>query len=166
MNLLADVLSDVPTKDSNILALRQELPNTKIKFSTTPRMVNNSGSYYYNSMPIIPADRDIYKKAFNIGTVRVNWDKLEGTPDELMNQLKQQYYVSVQVCDKDYTKVKFVNQEIIMIIYDNEEKLKRDLEFYNKCFKTIDEQNKEKDSLRAAKMQQLKKLTSAKKYKK
>lgn len=166
MNFLHEVLSDTPTKDKNILELRDYLANNKVKFSDTPRMENSAGKYYYNALPNIPVERDIYKKLFNIGTIKVNWSKSTEPIETLYAKLPQQYFVSVQVCDKDYTKVKFVNQEVMIIVYDNEEKLKKDISFYNRCFKTIEEQNKEKDDLRTLKMHQLKKLTTARKYKK
>ena len=165
MNLLPQVLSTDTTTDTNILELRDYVSQNKVKFTSKPRLVNASGIYYYNALPVISEDRDVYKKLFNIGTIKVNWDHLQGDVNEVYNQLETQYFVSIQVCDKDYTKVKFVNQEVILIVYSNEEKLKKDIAFYNRCFKTIEEQNKEKDSLKAMKTQQLKKLTATRKYK-
>lgn len=172
MNFLPTVLSNSPTKDKNILELRNYIANHKVKFLDEPTCIKDNGinpvSYYLNALPLIPKNRDIYNKQFNICEIKINWPHLLGIEsdidpqniDELIKSLKTQYHVSILVCDKDYTKVKFVNQECILIIYDDKDKLKQDLEFYTKCFKTIDEQNKEREDNKKSKLRQIKNLTS------
>ena len=176
MNLMYKVLNQSQNETDNlILSLRQEMVDKKIKIVDNPEQTNflkakngpikSNGKdifYYLNSIPKILKNRDVFKKPNAICEIKVD---LEGklTPENYKNEydkLKTRYCFTFSTCQAPYTKASMKYKHYYTILFDNKSTCEKYLEWFNKCFKTIQEQEAEKEEL-SKKMNMYKKIFKA-----
>jgi len=147
MNLQYLLLNDKKTNNEKLNSflegVAELLKRSKVKFSDKKVMLGDTG-YYHNCLPIVPESRDLLKKANNVCRMYVNW-KREQFPDmttqEICDILKPQYGFNISVVDKDYTRNNYKNKESFWVVFDSEKLAKKNMELFNKMFRTAIEQN-------------------------
>lgn len=164
MNYMCKVLDQsVKTNDELILSLRQEMIDKKIKIANNPEQTEFKKSkngpaksngkdifYYLNSIPQILKNRDVCRKPTSISEIRVD---LEGkiTPenyDEEIAKLKVRYCFSFTTCQSPYTKASMKYPHYYTIVFDNKNTCEKYMEWFSKCFKTIQEQEAEEEDMK------------------
>lgn len=161
MNYMCKVLDQsIKTPDSLILGLRQEMIDKKIKIVDNPEQtafkkskngpIKSNGKdtfYYLNNIPQILKNRDVCKKPSSISEIRLD---LEGkiTSENYLEEiakLKPRYCFTFNTCQAPYTKASMKYQHYYTIMFDNKNTCEKYFEWFNKCFKTIQEQEAEEE---------------------
>lgn len=97
--------------------------------------------YFLNSVPDIPANRDVVARWHNYLEMYVNWNNDPDIKDA--SQLKKQYGFVVRVenvVPRGPRKEK--DPETYAMIFNNAERCKKHLDWFNACFHTTEEQKK------------------------
>jgi len=108
--------------------------------------------YFLNCVPEIPEGRDVVSKWSDYLVMYVNWSNDPDIKDS--SQLKKQYGFVVRVensVPRGLRKEK--DPEVYAMIFNNAERCKKHLEWFNSCFRTNDEQkaiNEENEKKRKA----------------
>jgi len=148
MNLQYMLLNNKKTENDEKMNIflenvAEDIKKLKIRFSEKKVMLGDMG-YYQNALPVIPESRDVLKKASSICSIRINWKKEDFgdmSTTEIYDQLKQQYGFCVSIVDKDYTRNNYKNKESIWIVFDSEKAAEKNLQIFNRMFRTAIEQN-------------------------
>ena len=157
MNYMYKVLDQV-TNDELINDLKQEMIDKKIKIVDNPELtgfkkskngpVKSNGKdtfYYLNNIPLILKNRDECKKPTSISEIRLDLDG-KITPENYLEEfpkLKTRYCFTFNTCQAPYTKASMRYQHYYTIMFDNKATCEKYYEWFNKCFKTIQEQEAE-----------------------
>jgi len=162
MNYMYKVLDQAIKSDDLILSLRQEMLAKKIKIVNNPeqtefkkskngpiKVSNNNTFYYLNSIPQILKNRDVFKKPTSISEIKVDLDGII-TPEnygEAFGKLKTRYCFTFSTCQAPYTKASMKYPHYYTIIFDSMLTCEKYMEWFNKCFKTIQEQEAEEEDI-------------------
>lgn len=163
MNYMYKIFDESIKPDDLTLDLTKEMVDSKIKVVQNPEQtdfkkakngpVKSNGKdtfYYLNNIPQILKNRDVFRKPTSISEIKID---LEGklTPEnynEEMSKLKTRYCFTFSTCQAPYTKASMKYPHYYTIMFDNESTCRKYMEWFNKCFKTIQEQEAEEEDMK------------------
>lgn len=162
MNYMYKILDESSKEnDDLILDLRQEMVDKKIKIVNNPEQtefkkskngpvkVNGKDTFYYlNNIPQILKNRDVCKKPTSISEIKIDLDG-KITPEnylEEISKLKTRYCFSFTTCQAPYTKASMKYPHYYIAVFDSKSNCEKYYEWFNKCFKTIQEQEAEQEA--------------------
>ncbi len=162
MNYMYKVLDQSIKSDDLILSLRQEMIDKKIKIVNNPEQtdfkkskngpIKSNGKdtfHYLNNIPQILNNRDVFIKPTSISEIKVDLDGVI-TPEnysEVFDNLKTRYCFTFSTCQAPYTKASMKYPHYYTIVFDNKNTCQKYYEWFNKCFKTIQEQEAEQEEM-------------------
>ena len=163
MNYMCKVLDQSLKSSEDLISnLRQEMIDKKIKVVNNPEQtefkkakngpIKSNGKdtfYYLNNIPQILKNRDVFKKPTSISEIKMDLDGTV-TPEnygEMINKLKTRYCFTFSTCQAPYTKASMKYPHYYTIMFDNKLTCEKYMEWFNKCFKTIQEQEAEEEDM-------------------
>lgn len=164
MNFMHKVLNEsLKNPDDLITELRDELQQNKLKIVENPeqlqfktsktglvKIVDKNKFYYLNSLPQILSDRDVFRKPSSISEIKIDLSNTI-TPEnykELYSNIKPRYCFTFSTCIAPYTKASMKYPHYYTIMFDKLSQCEKYHSWFNKCFKTIQEQEAEDEALK------------------
>ena len=138
-----NLMCKIKTKEKSAALTR--LREQKEKYKIVTKQIRGAtlktpmAKYFLNCVPEIPAGRDVVSRWSDYLVMYVNWQNDPDIKDA--SQLKKQYGFVVRVensVPRGLRKEK--DPETYVMIFNNAERCKRHLDWFNACFRTADEQ--------------------------
>lgn len=152
MNLMCKLKTKEKSAALTRLRERKEKDKIVTKQIRGATLKTQNIKYFLNCVPEIPEGRDVVSRWSNYLTMYVNWSNDPDITDA--SQLKKQYGFVVRVensVPRGLRKEK--DPEVYAMIFNNAERCKKHLDWFNACFRTAEEQkaiNEENEKKRKA----------------